>query len=109
QVQILTTAPGLSPLEVESLVTRPVEMTMSGLPGTRTVRSISRTALSAVTVVFDDDVRLQDARQLVSQRLPAAREAVPPNAGRPQMGPMTTGLGEVYHFTMSWPGHSATE
>src|SRR5690606_10769834 len=98
QVQILTAASGLSPLEMESLVTRPVELAMSGLPGARAIRSISRTAVSAVTLVFDDDVRLEDARELVAQRLPAAAQAIPSSAGRPQMGPMSTGLGEVYHF-----------
>jgi heavy metal efflux system protein len=109
QVQVLTTAQGLSPLEIESMVTRPVEVAMSGLPGATTIRSVSRTAISAVTVVFDEHVDLGRARELVAQRLAAAREAVPPSAGRPQMGPMSTGLGEVYHFTLHWPGHSPME
>jgi heavy metal efflux system protein len=109
QVQVLTTASGLSPLEVESLVTRPVELAMSGLPGARTIRSISRAGVSAVTLVFDEDARLDEARELVSQRLPAAALVIPPSAGRPQMGPMSTGLGEVYHFTLAWPGHTAAE
>ena len=101
QVQVLTTASGLSPLEVESLVTRPVELAMSGLPGARTIRSVSRAGVSAVTLVFDEDTPLDDARELVAQRLPAAAQAIPASAGRPQMGPMSTGLGEVYHFTLS--------
>lgn len=109
QVQVLTTASGLSPLEVESLVTRPVELAMSGLPGAETIRSVSRAGVSAVTLVFDEEVRLEDARELVAQRLPAAAEAIPSSAGRPQMGPMSTGLGEVYHFTLAWPGHTAAE
>lgn len=109
QVQVLTQAQGLSPLEVESLVTRPIEMAMSGIPGAETVRSISRTAVSAVTIVFGDDTDLVLARQLVSQRLPAAREAIPKSAGRPQIGPFSTGLGEVYHFTLKWPDHTPTE
>lgn len=109
QVQVLTTASGLSPLEVESLVSRPVELAMSGLPGAHTIRSISRTAVSAVTIVFDDGVQLADARELVAQRLPAAAQAIPATAERPQMGPMSTGLGEVYHFTLVWPGHTAME
>jgi cobalt-zinc-cadmium resistance protein CzcA len=107
QVQVLTSAPGLSPLEVESLVTRPVELSMAGLPGASTVRSVSRTAVSAVTIVFDDDVDLEAARELVAQRLVAAREAIPAAAGRPQLGPLSTGLGEIFHFTMRWPGHDA--
>lgn len=109
QVQVLTSASGLSPLEMESLVTRPIELAMSGLPGAQTIRSVSRTAVSAVTIVFDEDVRLEDARELVAQRLPAAAQAVPASAGRPQLGPMSTGLGEVYHFVLSWPGHTAME
>ncbi|MDB4997376.1 MAG: Cobalt-zinc-cadmium resistance protein CzcA [Myxococcaceae bacterium] len=106
QVQVLTNAPGLSPLEVEQLVTRPVELAMSGLPGAQLVRSMSRSAVSAVTIIFHDDVELAYARALVSQRLPAARESIPASAKRPELGPMSTGLGEVYHFTMAWPGHS---
>ncbi len=108
QVQVLTAAPGLSPLEVEALVTRPVELALAGLPRTTLIRSISRSGVSAVTVIFDDDLPLADARSFVSQRLPAAREAVR-GAGSPEMGPMTTGLGEVLHFTMRWPGHSPSE
>ncbi len=80
QVQVLTNAPGLSPLEVEQLVTRPVELAMTGHPWRRETRSISRTRVSAVTVVFNDDVSLESARSLVSQRLPAAREAIPAGA-----------------------------
>ncbi len=109
QVQILTQAQGLSPIEVESLVTRPIEMEMGGLPGAETIRSTSRTAVSAVTIVFEEGTDLLLARQLVSQRLAGAREALPKSAGRPQLGPLSTGLGEVYHFTMRWPGHSPTE
>ncbi len=105
QVQVLTSAPGLAPLEVEQLVTRPVELAMTGTPGVKEIRSVSRSAISAVTVVFEDDVSLESARSLVSQRLPAAREAIPPAAKRPELGPLTTGLGEIYHFTVEWPGH----
>lgn len=109
QVQVLTNAPGLSPLEVESLVTRPVELSLTGLPGAETLRSISRAGVSQVTVVFRDEVALASARALVSQRLPAARESIPSTASRPEMGPLTSGLGEVYHFTLHWPGHSARD
>ena len=109
QVPVLTNAPGLSPLEVESLVTRPVELALTGLPGAETLRSVSRGGVSAVTVLFRDDVDLATARSLVSQRLPAARDAIPPSAQRPELGPLTTGLGEIYHFTIRWPGHSARD
>lgn len=109
QVQVLTNAPGLAPLEVEALVTRPIELALTGIPGARTIRSVSRAAVSAVTIVFDDGVDTSYARSLVSQRLPAAREAIPASSGRPEMGPFTTGLGEVLHFTVSWPGHDARD
>lgn len=109
QVQVLTTAPGLSPIEVERLVTQPVELSLTGIPGVERVRSVSRAAISAVTIVFVDGTDLTLARQLVSQRLASAREQIPPSAGRPEIGPLTTGLGEVYHFTVSWPGHSLGE
>ena len=109
QVQVLTRMPGLSPLEVEQLVTRPVELSMTGIPGVETVRSISRAGVSAVTLVFDDAADLERARQLVSQRLPNARESIPVPGARPDLGPLTTGLGEIYHFTLAWPGHTASE
>lgn len=109
QVQVLTSAPGLSPLEVERLVSRPVEIALTGIPHVNRIRSVSRSAVSAVTVIFDDDTDLQLARNLVNQRLPDARAAIPESAGRPSLGPMTTGLGEVYHFTIHWPGHSLGE
>jgi cobalt-zinc-cadmium resistance protein CzcA len=108
QVQVLTTAPGLSPLETESMVTRPVELAMAGLPHTTNVRSASRVGVSAVTIVFDDGIALEEARSFVSQRLPAARAAVL-GGGHPELGPMTTGLGEVFHFTVTWPGHAPAE
>jgi cobalt-zinc-cadmium resistance protein CzcA len=109
QVQILTNAPGLSPLETEQLVSRPIELAMAGIPGAVTVRSVSRAGVSAVTLVFQDDVDVRVARELVGQRLATARDAVPPGASRPEMGPFTTGLGETYHFTVRWPGHTARE
>ncbi len=109
QVQVLTNAPGLAPLEVESLVTRPIELSMTGLPDAATIRSVSRSGVSAVTIVFNDGVDLVAARNSVSQRLPAASAAIPPSAARPELGPLTTSLGEVYHFTLRWPGHAARD
>jgi heavy metal efflux system protein len=93
QVQVLTSAPGLSPLEVESLVTRPVELSLTGIPGVTVTRSVSRSAISAVTLVFAETVDLNRARSLVAERLPAAREAVGGNAERPLLGPLSTGQG----------------
>jgi heavy metal efflux system protein len=109
QVQVLTSAPGLSPTEMEMMVTQPVEVAMTGIPGLSEMRSISRAGISAVTVVFEDGTDLHHARMLVSQRLPAAQEDIPASAGSPQLGPLTTGLGEVYHFIVRWPGHTTQD
>ena len=98
QVQILTDSPGLSPLEVERLVTWPVETSMSGLPRTHEVRSVSRFGLSVVTVVFEEGTDLWWARQLVTERLADARESIPEGYGEPEIGPPSTGLGEVFQF-----------
>ncbi|MGH9391299.1 MAG: efflux RND transporter permease subunit, partial [Vicinamibacteria bacterium] len=96
QVQILTRTAPLGPVEVERYVTFPIEAAMSGLPDIEEIRSVSRFGLSAVTVVFNDSVNVYFARQLVAERLPAAHEAIPPGFGNPELGPVTTGLGEVY-------------
>jgi cobalt-zinc-cadmium resistance protein CzcA len=109
QVQILTKAPALGPLEVEQFITRPVENAMSGLPSLEQVRSISRYGLSAVTVVFREGTDIYWARNLVEQRLSAAQEAIPAGVERPQMGPITSGLGEVFHFVLEGDGVSAME
>jgi cobalt-zinc-cadmium resistance protein CzcA len=98
QVQVLTTAAALAPLEVERLITIPVESAMSGLPAIDEIRSVSKFGLSAVTVVFEEDTDIYRARQLVQERLSQAREAIPPGYGTPEMGPIATGLGEIYQF-----------
>jgi len=100
QVQVLTKAPALGPVEMEQFITYPVEAAMNGLPRLREIRSISRYGLSAVTVVFDDAVDVYFARQLVAERLVQAREAIPEGLGNPEMGPVTTGLGDVFQFTV---------
>ena len=109
QVQVLTKAPALGPVEMEQFVTYPVEAAMNGLPKLVEIRSVSRYGLSAVTVVFEDDVDVYFARQLVSERLSQAREAIPLGFGSPEMGPVSTGLGEVYMFTVEGEGLSAME
>ncbi|MGH9896089.1 MAG: efflux RND transporter permease subunit, partial [bacterium] len=109
QVQILTKAPALGPLEVEQFITRPVENAMAGLPGLEQVRSVSRYGLSQVTVVFEDGTDIYWARNLVGQRLSAAQEAIPAGIERPEMGPITTGLGEVFHFVLEGDDVSAME
>jgi len=109
QVQILTNAPGLGPVEVEKFITFPVETAMSGLPGIETVRSVSRSGLSAVTVYFEEDIDIYFARRLVMERLPQAREMIPAGFGNPEMGPISTGLGEVYQFEVKGEGYSLME
>jgi cobalt-zinc-cadmium resistance protein CzcA len=109
QVQVLTKAPALGPVEMEQFVTYPVEAAMNGLPKLQEIRSISRYGLSAVTVVFEDGVDVYFARQLVAERLVQAREAIPQGLGNPEMGPVTTGLGDVFQFTVEGDGVSAME
>jgi cobalt-zinc-cadmium resistance protein CzcA len=109
QVQVLTKAPALGPVEMEQFVTYPIEAAMNGLPRLVEIRSISRYGLSAVTVVFEDGVNVYFARQLVGERLVQAREAIPEGFGTPEMGPVTTGLGDVFQFTVEGEGVSAME
>ncbi len=97
QVQVLTQAPSLGPVDVERRITFPVESAMSGLPGLVEVRSVSRFGLSAVTVVFEEDVDLLRARQLISERLVQTRERLPEGVS-PELGPLSTGLGEIFQF-----------
>ena len=99
QVQINTEAPGFSPLEVEQRITFPVETVMAGLPGLMETRSISRYGLSQVTVIFGDGTDIYFARQLVSERIQEARGSLPPEV-RTAMGPISTGLGEIYMWTV---------
>ncbi len=102
QVQVLTDAPGLSPVEVERFITYPLELQMTGLPGLAEIRSLSKFALSQLTVVFHDDVDVYFARQLVLERLMAAKERLPEGI-EPQMAPISTGLGEVYQYYLEGP------
>lgn len=109
QVQINTESPGLAAAEVERLVTFPVESVMNGIPGVTQVRSISKTGLSVVTVVFEDNVDTYFARQLVLEKLQTAKERIPNKLGSPELGPITTGLGQVYKYLLTSPSHSAME
>ncbi|HXI73843.1 MAG TPA: CusA/CzcA family heavy metal efflux RND transporter [Verrucomicrobiae bacterium] len=99
QVQVLATAGGMSPPEVEKLVTRPIEIELAGLPRLEEVRSVSKIGLSAITVVFEDGVNDYFARQLVFERLQSARDKLPAGV-EAQLGPITTGLGEVFQYTL---------
>lgn len=104
QVQINTNVPALSPVEVEQQITFPIEWSMGGLPKVEQIRSISRYGLSQVTVVFEDGVDIYWARQLVGERLTEARESLPAGLADPQMGPISTGLGEIYMWSVEAVG-----
>ncbi len=104
QVQINTNVPALSPVEVEQQITFPIEWSMGGLPKVEQIRSISRYGLSQVTVVFEDNVDIYWARQLVGERLTEARESLPAGLADPQMGPISTGLGEIYMWSVEATG-----
>lgn len=108
-VQVLTEAPGLAPEEVEKLITYPVEVSMNGLPGVQQVKSISAFGISAVSVYFRDDVDIYFARQLVLEKLQQARSEIPPGLGEPTLGPITTGLGQVYQYVVRGDEQDAIE
>ncbi|HIB47188.1 MAG TPA: CusA/CzcA family heavy metal efflux RND transporter [Flavobacteriaceae bacterium] len=100
QVQVITQSPNLGTEDIEQFVTYPVEVAMSNLPNVKEIRSVSRFGLSVVTVVFDDDMGTYLPRQLVSEKLTEVREQIPEGFGQPSMGPISTGLGEVYQYTL---------
>lgn len=106
QVLVLTRAPGLGPVEVERFITFPVETAMSGLPGITDIRSVSRFGLSAVYIYFEENLDLYFVRRLVMERLPDAREAIPAGLGTPSMGPISSGLGEIFQFEVRGEGLS---
>lgn len=109
QVMILTEAQGLGPLEVERLVSFPVETQMVGLPLLHDVRSTSRFGLSAVYVTFEDSADAQTARAEIAQRLQKVREMLPPGVGTPEEGPFATGLGEILEFELRGPGYTSMQ
>lgn len=100
QVSVNTEAPGLASEEVEQLISFPIEAVMYALPDVEEVRSISKTGLSIVTVVFTEGTDIYFARQLVFERLQAAKEQIPPGVGTPEMGPNTSGLGQVFQYVL---------
>ena len=108
QVQVLTDAPGFSPVEVERFITYPLELQMTGLPGLAEIRSLSKFAISQITVVFNDDVDIYFARQLVLERIMAAKKRLPEGLD-PVMAPVSTGLGEVYQYYVEGPNAAATD
>jgi cobalt-zinc-cadmium resistance protein CzcA len=101
QVQINTAVPALAPEEIEQQVTFPIESRMAGLPGMKEFRSLSKSGLSQVTMVFDDDVDIYRVRQLVSERLQSVLEELPPGL-TPKLSPIATGLGEIFYYTVDY-------
>jgi heavy metal efflux system protein len=109
QVLVLTRAPSLSPLEIEQLISFPVETAMRGLPGIERIQSTSKYGLSYVAIYFKDGMDPYFCRTLVNERLPQAKESIPSQVGVPEMGPITTGLGEIYQFKVTGSGQSPME
>jgi heavy metal efflux system protein len=100
QVQILTQSPALAATEVEKYITVPLEISLRTVPNTQEIRSFSRMGLSVITAVFEDDVPMEKARQQISEKLREAEPNLVAGAGRPEMAPITTGLGEFYQYTL---------
>src|SRR5210317_2405642 len=100
QVQVITTSRNLSTEDVEQFITYPIELEMSNLPGVQEIRSVSKFGLSVVTIVFDDDIGTYLPRQLISEKIKSASEKIPEGFGVPEMGPITTGLGEIYQYIL---------
>jgi heavy metal efflux system protein len=100
QVQVITVSPTLGSLEVERLITFPIEQASSNIPGIKEIRSISRFGLSVVTIVFEDDRDIYWCRQQVSERMGMVKEEIPKEAGNPELAPVTTGLGEIYQYVV---------
>ncbi|MBN8566847.1 MAG: CusA/CzcA family heavy metal efflux RND transporter, partial [Flavobacteriales bacterium] len=100
QVQVITTSRNLSTQDIEQYITYPVELEMVNLPGVTEIRSISKFGLSVVTIVFEDEIGTYLPRQLIAEKIKTASEKIPQGFGTPEMGPITTGLGEVYQYTL---------
>jgi cobalt-zinc-cadmium resistance protein CzcA len=98
QVQVITSAPSYGATDIERLVTFPVEQANSNIPGLKEIRSFSRFGLSVVTIVFDDETDVYWARQQVNERIQAIKDEIPTEIGVPKLGPVTTGLGEIYQY-----------
>jgi len=108
QVEVLTEAPGMSPLEVETLVTYPIEVSLQGVPGVSVVRSLSRYGLSDIKVVFEDGTDVYFARTRVSEQLQAVRGQLPAQVDA-ELGPLSGSIGEIYQYVLSGGGKSLTE
>jgi len=100
QVQVITTSRNLATQDVEKFLTYPVELEMANLPNVKEIRSISKFGLSVVTIVFDDEIGTYLPRQLIAEKIKNAEEKIPAGFGKPFMGPVTTGLGEIYQYVL---------
>lgn len=100
QIQVITTSRNLSTQDIEQFITYPVELEMANLPGVKEIRSISKFGLSVVTIVFEDKMGAYLPRQLISEKIKSASEKIPDGFGSPEMGPITTGLGEIYQYVL---------
>ena len=100
QVQVITTSRNLSTQDIEQFITYPVEIEMANLPSVKEIRSISKFGLSVVTIVFEDEIGTYLPRQLIAEKIKTASEKIPEGFGTPEMGPITTGLGEIYQYTL---------
>ncbi len=100
QVQVITTSRNLSTQDVEQFITYPVELEMANLPGVKEIRSVSKFGLSVVTIVFEESAGTYLPRQLIAEKIKSASEKIPEGFGTPAMGPITTGLGEVYQYIL---------
>ncbi len=114
QVQVITTSRNLSTQDIEQFITYPVELEMANIPGVEEIRSVSKFGLSVVTIVFDEKMGTYLPRQLIAEKLTTVREKIPEGFGSPEMGPITTGLGEIYQYILdvkeNYKGtYSATE
>ena len=109
QVLVITKAGRYSPYDVEKLVSYPIETAMNGLPDVKGVRSISQFGLSAVTVEFEENTDIYFARQMVSQRLQSITDELPADVSAPQLGPISTALGEIYQYQVKGENYSLTE
>jgi heavy metal efflux system protein len=100
QIQVITTSGNLSTQEIEQYITAPVEMEMANLPGVKEIRSVSKFGISLVTIVFEDNMGTYLPRQLIAEKIKSATAKIPNGFGEPEMGPITTGLGEIYQYTL---------
>lgn len=100
QVQVITTSRNLSTQDIEQFITYPIELEMANLPGVKEIRSVSKFGLSVVTIVFEDNMGTYLPRQLIAEKIKSASEKIPAGFGSPEMGPITTGLGEIYQYVL---------